>query len=368
MSNSSENDSNDLFPQLGERQQVIFEATLEDFEEYLRNEGKTPRKKKGYAERSTEVRKSRVLQVFKRIWETEGVTTDITTQQADRVIKALDTDEIRRRDGDRYAESSKRKISNALVNWFEFTGTDWEPKIKFSDELSENGADPFNKREVNALWEESLTYKSIPKYSDVSPDERDRWQRYLAQELGIPKEDVRPRDWDRVNKNWKYPSLIGTVKSAGWRPALIGRMKVHWYDPDSQNIIIPGEHAVKNDTQWTQVLPAKAARPLEMWIEQRENISKYDDTDHMWLTRKGKPYSSQTLNYFLNNLMEEAEINQRGRKLCWYSFRHSIGTYVYEEHKDLKIVADTLRQNSTESASRYVHPTDELINNAVSIL
>jgi site-specific recombinase XerD len=145
-------------------------------------------------------------------------------------------------------------------------------------------------------------------------------------------------------------------------------MRVHWYDADAQKIVIPAEFAVKNDEEWTQYLSDKGARALDLWLGQRSNNSNYDDTDHMWLTRKGNPYDSDTLNYLLDNLIEEAGINHRGRKLCWYSFRHSLATYTYEEHKDLEIVAEMLRQTSTSSAARYVHPTEELQRSAANIL
>ncbi|CQR49620.1 tyrosine-type recombinase/integrase [Haloferax massiliensis] len=357
------------FPQLNSRQQTVFRSTLSEFERYLRSEGRNPRKRIGYADKSVETRVSRVLQVVRWLWEVEDeVSTEINPDQADRAIEALDTDEFRRRDGERYFEGSKRKISNALVTWFEFRGVDWEPKIVFRDEPSKNNSDPFTREEVRLLYETSLTYKSIPKYNDLTPDERDRWYAYLAQELGKPKADVRPADWNKLNENWKIPSLIATEKAAAWRPALVGRMRAGWYDPSTQAIVIPGEYAVKNDSEWRQPLPNEAANTLEWWLEQRSNIAKYDDDDHVWLNRKGNPYSSQNLNYLLRNLMEEAGISERGRKLTWYSFRHTLATYTYEEYRDLKIVAETLRQNSTESAARYVHPTDEMKREVGSIL
>jgi len=368
VSSDSADDSEESFPQLNERQEVIFESKLEDFRGYLESEGKNPRKEIGYSEQSIGARVSRVLQAIEWVWRNDETSTDISQEQANEVIEALATDDFRRQDGDRYAEGSKRKISNALVNWFRFNGSDWEPDISFNDEPAKNGADPFTKDEVNLLWDTSLTYKSIPKYNNLTPDERDRWRAYLAQELGKPKSEVRPADWEKVNKNWKFPSLIATVKSAGWRPALINRMRVHWYDADAQKIVIPAEHAVKNDEEWTQYLSDTGARALDLWLEQRNNNSNYDDTDHMWLTRKGNPYESSSLNYLLDNLIEEAGINHRGRKLCWYSFRHSVGTYTYEKYKDLKIVAKQLRQQSKSSAARYVHPTEELQRSAANIL
>ena len=137
-------------------------------------------------------------------------------------------------------------------------------------------------------------------------------------------------------------------------------MKIEWYDPADQTIYIPAGEAPKNDSSWEQELSAEAADAFENWLDQRSNMELYDGRDEVWLTRKGNPYSSGTLNDLLNNLMEQAGINQRGRKLVWYSFRHSVGTYVHHEYKDLRVVAETLRQNSRAAAERYVHPLPEL--------
>ena len=86
------------------------------------------------------------------------------------------------------------------------------------------------------------------------------------------------------------------------------------------------------------------------------------------LNRKGNPYSSGTLNTLLRNLMDEAGIKKRGRKLVWYSFRHSIGTYVFAETKSLKMVAEQLRQKSRASADQYVHPPPEVKREAANIM
>jgi len=145
-------------------------------------------------------------------------------------------------------------------------------------------------------------------------------------------------------------------------------MKVDWYNPDAMTITIPAEQAVKSDIKWIQKMNPKATDPLDRWIEQRENIEKYDDSDHMWLNRKGNPYNSKTLNDLLDNLMENAGINAGGRKLCWYSFRHTLGTHVYHEYKDLKIVAETLRQKSPKSALSYIHVLDDDLRDASDII
>lgn len=57
--------------------------------------------------------------------------------------------------------------------------------------------------------------------------------------------------------------------------------------------------------------------------------------------------------------MAEAGIEERGRKLVWYFFRHIAGTYIYDEYQDLRMVADVLRQNIIDAANCYVHPLPE---------
>jgi site-specific recombinase XerD len=57
--------------------------------------------------------------------------------------------------------------------------------------------------------------------------------------------------------------------------------------------------------------------------------------------------------------MEEAGIEANGRNLTWHSIRHSTGMYVYNQHKDLELVAEILRQKSLQAAKRYAHPTPE---------
>lgn len=355
---------------LNVRQREIYCAKLSQFADYLLQEGKDPKRRIGYAEGSVTERISRFHRVVKWLWNTEGITTEITTDEADTINAALGEDRIQRVDGRPYASGSKRKINNVLQNWFEFQDVDWQPEYSFSDDdpSKENKPDPWTKEELKQLWETSLTYKSIPNYNNLTPDEREQWKAHIAQELGKPKDNVRPADWDQLNTSWKIPSLIRTARSHGWRPDLVGRMEVDWYDPMTQRIHIPAGEAPKNDASWTAELTEEGAVALDNWLEQRALMEAYDGRKEIWLNRKKNPYNSGTLNDLLRNLMEEAGIKPRGRKLVWYSFRHSIGTYVYAEYTDLEIVAEQLRQKSRAAASEYVHPLPELKQEAASIM
>jgi integrase len=358
-----------LLDSLNPRQRAIFEEKIRRFADYLRTEAKDPIKEVGYADGSIPTRVSRVMTIVEWVWQNQGPTTTLTPKQADDAMEQLKKDNISRNDGEPYDGNSKRKISDSLRNWFAFENEDWEPSVKFSEgDSPDDNADPFSKEETQLLWEAALDYKTIPSYNNLSPEERRRWKRHLAQELGKPMDDVVPADWDRVNQDWKIPSIVGSTKCTGWRPALIERMEVDWYYPEEQKIVIPAEYSVKNNEEWEQTLSQDAAMAIDKWLEQRANMEKYDGRSKMWLTRKGHPYSSSTLNDLLDNLIEAVGINPRGRKLVWYSFRHYVGTYIYDEYQDLELVAEKLRQKSLRAAARYVHPTDELKQEAADLL
>lgn len=353
---------------LHERQKAIYSQQLTRFQRYLRTSGKDPVKEIGFAEDTIPPRVSRFHRAVEWIWEHEKLTTEFSTAHGITILEALNEDTFRTEDGERYSEGSKRKFADVLRNWFEFQGEEWDPTITFSDETATNSADPFSKQELRDLWQAALTYKSIPTYNNLDPDERDRWKAYLAQELGKPKEEVTPSDWEAVNTSWDVPALIRTTRSAGWRPKMVGRLRVDWYDPAAETISIPRGCAVKNDAAWDQQLDDESAMALENWLDQRRNMELYADCGRIWLTREGNPHSSSTVNSLLKNLMSEADIHPRDRNLSWYSFRHSIGTYLYEEFQDLAIVAEVLRQKSRSSASRYVHPTPELKREAAEVM
>ncbi|RQG86173.1 site-specific integrase [Natrarchaeobius halalkaliphilus] len=362
--------SDDQLALLNARQKEVYNAKLVRFSEYLATEAKEPKRNIGYSDGVVAERVSRFHRMIKWLWTSEEVITEIGTDDLDKINLALEKDQLQKFDGDPYVDGSKRKFNDVLKNWCSFQNEDWQPEYEFSDNgpQKENRPDPFTKEELKLLTEAALTYKSIKSYSNQTPDERDRCRAYIAQELGKPKENVHPDDWEKINRSWKIPSLIRTSRGHGWRPDLVGRMKLQWYEPKTQTIHIPAGEAPKNDDPWNVELTDEEALYLENWLEQRELLECYDGRDEIWLNRKGNPYDSGPLNYLLRNLMEEAGIETRGRMLVWYSFRHAIGTYIYDEYRDLEIVAEQLRQNTTEAASKYVHKLPELKREAAEIM
>lgn len=353
---------------LKDRQSEVYAAKLARFADYLEQKGKDPKRNEGYGDVTERI--SRFHRAVKWYWSQHQTKTEITTDDADEINCALEEDRFRKVKGDPFVTGTKRKLNDVLKNWFEFQDIEWSPEYEFSDgdAKKENQPDPYTRDELIQLWETSLTYKSIPSYNNLSSGERDRWKGHIAQELGKPKEQVVPDDWEQINNDWHVPSLIRTTRSQGWRPDLIGRLEVDWYDSADRAICIPKGEATKNDAPWRVELTDEGTLALDKWLDQRALMDLYDGRDEIWLTRKGNPYSSGPLNHLLRNLMDEAGIKSRGRKLVWYSFRHSIGTYVFDDTKSTMMVAEQLRQKSRASAEQYIHPLPEVKRDIANIM
>lgn len=347
---------------LNQRQEEHFKSQIESFKEWMLDRGKDPQKEEPLVESTTENYISRIKTLFKHVWQEKGYTTTLTHEHAKYFARAFNEDRIKKGNDNEYAGSTKRKYINTIEKYIQWRaaergGDEWECPFSF-EENSENQPDIFNKNERRRLREEALTYKSVPKYNDLSPEARDRWKGHIAQVRGKPKENVTPDDWEYLNTNYKWVSLIWTALDAGLRPCEIERSKLSWICESNNTLKIPKDEAAKNRDNWRIALRNETVNFLKKWKKQRENIPKYDTSDAIWLNRKGNPYNSGNLNYHLRNLLQEIGLEDDSRDLSWYSIRHSTGTYL-EEELGLAGTAAQLRHKSIQSTERYVHPPPE---------
>jgi len=104
-------------------------------------------------------------------------------------------------DGEPYSESAKRKLVNAVKKWYlwrhDTCGTEkWDPEVVFTQEHHDS-VSRFTKLDRTLLREGVLGFETLPKYNDLSPEERDRKKAYLAQKIGKPKMRSRSRTGKR---------------------------------------------------------------------------------------------------------------------------------------------------------------------------
>ncbi|MFP9191122.1 tyrosine-type recombinase/integrase [Natrialbaceae archaeon A-CW1-1] len=356
-----------------EKQRIVYDERMEQFETWLLQEGKDPIKYEGYAEQTVSNDLVRLNQFFVWVWNQEGeFTFDPSTEVADEYIKDLARNHILKNNGEPYAESSKRKMANTVEKLFLWkvegdADEAWKSPVTFEND-SHNPPYFFDRKERQSLREAVLEYKTIPAYSDLTPQGRDRWRIQLAQRTGTKKTEITPEYWVKYNTSFEIPTLIYVALDAGLRPCEVEKASTKWLQLDKNAMHIPKEDSSKNEDNWTIYLKDTTVGLLKRWLSEREARSKYDGTDALWLNREGNPFNSRTLNPLLRNLCEEAGIPLENRKIVWYSIRHSTGTYLASETADLKQVMLQLRHKTLEATLRYIHSDPEARKRSVENL
>lgn len=336
--------------QLNQRQIIDYREHRRNLLTWLRDVGKRPKKADGYAEDTVYNRGYRLDAFYRWVWtHDDGYTTVVTTDHANQYCRKLVSDDV----SDNH-RSNTQKALKSLFKWREHTrnGEQWEPQIELTGSPpSRQPREYFERDERKALREASLEYGTVPHYGSLSPEERDRWKRHLAQRFGIPIDNVSHETFKRAN-GWKVPSLIQTALDAALRPKEVQRARVQWVDTANNALRIPPEDATKGDDAWTVALRSQTTQSLQQWLNERQCYPKYEDSDSLWLTREANPYQSTALNRLLDRLCEHTDIDTEHRELTWYSIRHSVGTHMTDE-RDLEAARVQLRHQSRTTTMKY---------------
>ena len=330
---------------LNQRQEIAYENHRREFITWLARMGKSPDKLEGYAYDTAKVY-ANILDKFHRwAWQRTGYTLDLNHDDADTYMrqKVLAEEE--------YSTTYLHNIKLALMVYFRYRddADEWDCPITISSDAGATQPKDFvHLDERKAIREAALEFGTVPSYYALDPEGRTEWKRFLARRYGKPMKDVGPEEFERAN-GFKYPSLVHTSLDAGLRPIEVGRAKTYWVDLDNAALHIPADESSKNEDNWSVSLRRETAEYLGRWLEERRMYERYDDTDALWLTRHGNPYSSSSLKYLLTELRDIAGIE---RDLSWYAIRHSTGTYMARE-EDLAAAQSQLRHQSVETTMKY---------------
>lgn len=334
---------------LTERQFVDYVAHRKELIRWMLNMGKDPEKAKGYARATVDKRAVRVDKFYRWVWEQEGYTTNVTVEHGDEYLKELVYKD--------YTDKYKAGVLDAMKTLFrwrkhELGGEDWEPEFSFSpNNGASNPREFLTEEERQKIREAALEYGSIPTYSNLTADERDKWKSYLAQRFKKPKRNVSRSDWDRAN-SWKIPSMVWASLDAGLRPIEVKRANLSWIDLENEVLRIPKEESSKNTDNWVVALSTRTVNALDKWLDERSNYPTYDGREEIWLTREGNPYKSQSLRYVIRRLCDIAGIETENRKMSWYAIRHSTGTGMANE-RGLAAAQQQLRHKSQKTTMKY---------------
>jgi len=144
----------------------------------------------------------------------------------------------------------------------------------------------------------------------------------------------------------------------------VTRAQVYWADIEGASkpyIRIPRKEDSKLGKKNRNCrLSVEAAKILERWIDERETLPEYKDTDALWLTSEGNRYVSSTLRRtVMIPLQREAGINIDKRENGWYMIRRGLGTDIVNKGGDISLLMQQLRIDRYETALRYVQNADK---------
>ena len=344
----------ELAQQVGEESPEV-RAVYAEFYNWMRSKGKHHRQQKGLAKATAENYVDRLDQIHREmltLFEVDDRVM-ISAEDADEFLLLLARDTVTRRDGEPFAESAKRKLSNALRKYFEWRyyekdlDFEWKPSINFSDGNHTNAAE-FTYEEIGRIFEVAKSYGKLPSYYEISSEERDGINGLIAQRLGKPKEKVNREDWQKADQSSKIWSLTSAGYDAGLTPIEVSRATIDWYKPREQILKIPSESASKEREKEVVSLSDDSDEAMSKWIRERRQLEVYDGTNKLWLNREGNPYQSGSLCSLLRSLCDEAEIPTKDRPIRWYSLRHSVGRHMKSDGS-LSQTNDQLRHQTYET-------------------
>ncbi|MFB6201888.1 MAG: tyrosine-type recombinase/integrase [Halorhabdus sp.] len=336
---------------LKQKQLSDYWGRRENLIQWMLTIGKNPDRADGYATGTARGYAFRIDRFLRWVWDREGqYTTTVTHSDGDDWMQHLAFQTDKSAD----AKSSCQKALKVYFRWraSQLGGDEWDPEMTFStDNGTTNPPDYFTQDEREQLRDTALNYGSVPHYKSLSPEERSRWKAHLAQRFGKPKSDIGPDDFARAN-SWKVTSLVWVSLDTGLRPIEVERSRVQWLDLENGLLRIPATESSKNKDHWKCALTDRTVDALEKWLREREQYDKYDGRDDIWLTREGNPYQSESLQYLLEQLCDEANISTDNRQISWYTIRHSVGTGMSRE-RGLEAARAQLRHRTKETTMRY---------------
>lgn len=350
---------------LNPREEITYKEHRRELAEWMLNLGKTPKKAEGYSYSTAASRMRRLDLFYRRVWQDEKqYVQDMKPEHADRWMRHLAKEDLK--------ESTKCHYQKAVQTLFKWQrdarnrDVEWEPEIEYSDpSTTYQPREYLTQEDRRKMREAAMRYGSIPHYNGLSPEERSRWKKYLAQRLQKPESEVTKKDFQTAN-SFKYTSMIYVALDAGFRPIEIKRANVKWVDLDNGVLRIPEEESSKSRENWIVALKPETVSILKKWMEERNAKEKYDSRDALWLTQQGNRYNRNSFRRSVfHKIAAEAGLDLENRDLTPYSIRHSTATYIAKE-ADLATAAKQCRHKSKQTTQKYAHSSVDRQSDAVN--
>lgn len=350
---------------LNPKEEIAYKEHRRELAEWMLHLGKNPEKAEGYSFTTVRGRMNALDLFYRWVWqEEERFVQNMTTDHADAWMRYLAKHQIK--------ESTKCHYQKSVQTLFKWQrkarsrAIEWDPEIEYSDpSTTYQPRDYLTEEDRRKMREAAMSYGSIPHYNSLTPSERERWKKYLAQRLQKPENEVTKKDFLEAN-SFKYTSMIYTALDAGFRPIEVKRANIRWLDLNNGVLRIPEEESSKSRENWIVALKPETVSILKKWKEERAAKEKYDGRDALWLTQKGNRYNKDSFRRSVfRKIAAEAGLDLENRDLSPYSIRHSTATYIAKE-ADLATAAQQCRHKSKRTTQKYAHSSVDRQEDAVN--
>jgi len=352
---------------LNPREEIAYQEHRRELAEWMLNLGKDPKKAEGYSHSTAKSRMNKLDLFYRWVWQDQQqYVQDMKPAHADDWMRHLAKQELK--------ESTKCHYQKSVQTLFKWQrdarnrNVEWEPEIEYSDpSTTYQPREYLTQEDRQKMRQAAMSYGTVPHYNSMTPSERTRWKKYLAQKLQKPEEKVTTQDFLNAN-SFKYTSMIFVALDGGFRPIEIKRANIQWFDPDNGVLRIPEEESSKSRENWIVALKPETVSILKKWKREREAIEKYDGRDAMWLTQQANRYNKDSFRQSVfRKIALEAGLDLENRDLTPYSIRHSTATYIAKE-ADLATAAKQCRHKSKQTTQKYSHSSVDRQSDAVNMI
>jgi integrase len=157
-----------------------------------------------------------------------------------------------------------------------------------------------------------------------------------------------------------FRRFLIALRLTGCRPGELRSLIWEWVDLERGVWIIP-EH--KTITRQQEPRPRIIPLPRTVlmmcrWLARRP----HQPSDHVFLNRRGRPYTKDCLVRKMDRLRERAGIHKKaGEALVLYSSRHTFGTEISGRVSDIEL-AELMGHTQVATTQRYVHINSERLH------
>ena len=106
---------------------------------------------------------------------------------------------------------------------------------------------------------------------------------------------------------------------------------------------------------------------LAEWIAVRPFVFKSNESEALFVSKKGNRLAIRTLEYNFKNIFERAPLNVRFKVTC-HTLRHSFASHLNEKDVDILVIQSLMGHATTRSTEPYIHASIEKVRAALEKL